>query len=298
MSYTTTEYLDAVKVRGMIPTTQNTFTTARLLALGDQAIQSYLVPRILKSKQGYYEYDIDTALNSTGVYNISRRAMGGKLINASLILGTTKEDCDWIDEDNLFETDKSPTGRPSIYLKRNQVILVPPATGHTYFRQTIPLRPGILVATSSAAQIVSINTGTKTLTFTSGTIPSTFTSSLTYDLIQDKPHFDHLAIDQIVTSVTSTTMVFQDTLPERLAVGDWVSIAEQSPVVQIPVELQPLLYQKVSNTCLRSHGFNQKADNGEKELADMEREVWPAYISRIEKEGKKLVPRNGLLRRQ
>lgn len=297
MSYTTTEFLDAVKVRSAMPTNQNTFTVARLLNLGDAELRSYILPLLMKAREFYYAYDVSTAVNTTGIYDIHTRAVGGKVINACLTDGTSRYDLNWISEEELSDTTSTQIGKPGVYIKRSQLIVVPADVPYSYFKQTIPLRPGKLVATSAAAQITAINTSTKTLSFTSGTIPTTWTTSNLFDLIQDVPHFDHLAIDQVVTSITTTAIIFSSTLPTRLAVGDWVSLVSESPVVQMPVELQPLLEQKTANTCMRSQGDMEGLKAGEQELTRMEKETWNLYQPRIEDEGKKIVIRSGILRR-
>lgn len=251
----------------------------------------------MKSQEFYYAYDVDTSINATGLYNIPTRAVGGKIVNAALISGNERYDLSWITEEGLYRTDHTVSGKPGIYIKRNEVILVPATqTGYDSIRLTITIRPGQFVETSACAQITAINTGTNTVTFASGTIPSTFVTSQTFDIIQNKPHFDHLAIDQTASSITTTTMVFSS-LPSRLVVGDWVSLAEQSCVIQCPVEIQPLLEQDTANTILRAQGDLEKAAVGEKELKKMVENTTNLYTPRIEQEGKKLVNRSRLTRR-
>lgn len=296
MSYTTTDFLTNVKMRASMPTSQTTFDSTKMLALGDAEIRSYILPLLIRSREYYLAYDDDRTINSSGVYVLSPRAIGGKLINASLLDGMTIQDLSWITEDELYTLDNSPRGVPGIYLKRNSVILVPPTQhGFPTIRLTINIRPGNLVVTTDAAQITAINTGLSTVTV-SGTVPAAFTTSLTYDLIQDEPNFDHLAIDQVATSVTSTTVVFSS-LPDRLAVGDWVSISQTSPVVQIPADLQPLLEQKVSCSLLRFQGDKDSLTLAQAELERMEKDTMALYTPRVEKAGKKLVMRNRILRR-
>lgn len=295
-SYTTTDFLDAVKIRGAIPTSQNTFTVDRLLNFGDQEIRTYFLPLIMSAREYYYAYDDERALNATGIYDISSRAVGGKLINAALIQGTSRLDLNWITEDELTRTDTPNRGRPGIYIKRNQLILIPPAPGFTTLRMTIPIRPGKMVATSSAAQITAINTATNTLTFVSGTIPTAWTTAMTFDLVQDQPHFDTLSIDLTSSAITTTTMQLSS-LSSRLAVGDWVSKANESPIIQIPAELHGCLFQACANTCLRSQGHMDALVAGERELAEMRKNAHNIYNDRIEQEGKKIILRNRSLRR-
>ena len=117
------------------------------------------------------------------------------------------------------------------------------------------------------------------------------------DLVQANPHFDTLAIDQVITSVTTTAIIFSSTLPTRLAVGDWVSLQGQSPVIQLPLELHPLLAQRVANQCLKNSPHSEAYKNGLNEVLALEKQAMHLLTPRIEKEGKKIVNRSGMLRR-
>lgn len=297
MAYTTTEFLVNVKTRAAVPTSQSTFTVSKILSLADDEIRTYILPMLSSKLEYYYAYDDERAVNASGIYDVHTRAVGGSLINVALLDSTNRVDVAWVTEDRLIRTDNTNEGILGCYLKRNQLVLLPPdAHGFSTLRMTILLRPGQLVETTTAAQITGISSNT--LSFASGTIPASFTTSVTYDLIQAGPHFDHLGIDLTASSVTSTTVVLSSTPSSRLAVGDWISLAGTSPVVQVPVEAWPLLCQKTANTLMRAQGDNEGLAAGEKELKRMEEMTSSLFTPRIKKEGKKLVIRNRILRRR
>lgn len=295
MEYTSTAFVSAVKRLAAMPTDQDTFTTEKFLEIGDEQILSYILPGLAQKLEQYYAYDVEESVNATGVYEIPSRAVGGALLNVALLDGTSRHDVSWISEDQLDRTDESLTGKPGCYIKRNQLILVPPTShGYDTLRKTILIRPNSLIQTSSAAQITAINTGTGTLTFAS--LPSTFTTARSYDFIQQNPHFDHVEIDKSATTITSTTMVFAS-LSSRLAVGDWVAIAGQSPIVQVPVELQVLLRYKAAQSCLMSQGDTEHYKTITKDIELMEKGLTSIFTPRIKQEGKKIINRSPLLRR-
>lgn len=297
MAYTTTEFLDNVKTRASVPTSQSTFTVARILSLADAELRAYIMPLFLRAREYYLAYDYQTNVTSDGLYPVPTRAIGAKLIDAYLIDGESKQNLTWLTEDELMRLDQSVRGIPGIFIKRNTVNLIPPTShGFSQIRLVYNIRPGSFIATTSAAQITGVNTGTNTLTFASGTIPSTYTTSMTFDMIQAQPHFDALAIDQTASSITTTTMVFSS-LPTLLAVGDWVSLANQSPIIQVPVEVQPLLEQKVAATLLRSQGDMESYKAAKEEVDEMKKDTQAVYLPRIEKSGKKILLRSRLLRR-
>lgn len=299
MAQTWTELLDDLKVRGMIPTSQSTFTEARLLNIANATMRSKMLPLIDKVQEGYYSYDVDTALNATGQYNIHTRAVGGKLLDASLINGNDRLQLTRYFEEDLEEID-TPPGNYGFYLKRSQIILVPRVpSGWTSLRQTFLLRPPQIIATTSGAQISAINTGTGVVTCSS--VPSSWTTSNLFDMVQAEAHFDTLAIDlpiSAITTGTSGTLTFAAaSLPSRLAVGDWIGLAGQSPVVQMPVELFPLLAQECANVTLRGQTDLTAYNLGVEEAKRLKEEILSLITPRVQNEGKKIVNRTGLLRR-
>lgn len=299
MGYTYDDIIDDIKLRGMVPTSQNTFTAARFKSIINAEIWTRATPLLMRLRENYFSYDDDRSINSSGIYRISTRAIGGKVQNLALIEGTTRYDLPWVSEEEITDTAETPIGNPGAYIKGNSVYLLP-ATSHGYdtLRMSIFLRHGQVVAEAEAAQITAIDTGTKTLTFASGTIPSGYSTSYTFDLIQQNPPFDTLAIDQAVSSVTSTTMVFSATLPTGLAVGDWVALAGQTPIIQLPVEMHPYVSQLVANQCLKNSPHTKAYETGVAEIKEMEKTIITLFSPRIEKEGKKIVNSTGILRRQ
>ncbi len=191
----------------------------------------------------------------------------------------------------------APDGGPGVYFKRNRVFVLPSdGAGFDTLRMSIVMRPNRIVTQDDAAQITQINTGTKTLTFAS--CPSTWTTASLIDLIQQNPHFDWLAIDQVITAITTTTMTFSSSLPDDLAVGDWVSLAGESTVIQCPVELQPLLAQEVANVCMKAQGDEKGYELGKEEAKMIREEVEWSITPRLESAGQKITNRTGCLRRR
>lgn len=297
MPYTTSELITGIKKRSAMPTSQATYSVQNLLSFADVELRSFIVPSVMKAQEYYYAFDVDYPINSTGVYEIPTRAIGGKIANVALVEGDNRRDVNWITEEQLTRYDQTNYGKPGVYIKRNQIYLVPKsAPGAENLRITIIIRPGQLVETQACSQIVGIDTTSNTLTFSFGTIPTSFTTQRKYDIIQSEPHFDHLMIDQSPVEITSTTIKFSS-LSDRIQVGDWVSLANQSCVVQCPVELHGLLEQATANTILRAQGDLEKTKSGEEKLQQMFQTTMNVYQPRIESEGKKVINRSRILRR-
>lgn len=299
MAQTWTELLDDIKVRGMIPTSQNTFTEARLLRLTKAALLSKVMPLADRVQEGFYSYDVDETLNDTGLYYINRRAVGAKLLDATLVNGDDTFQLTRYFEQDIQNAD-SPPGDYGFVLKRNQVRLVPRVpSAWTTFRQTILLNPANLVAVTDAAQITGIDTVTGVVTCAS--VPSSWTTANTFDHVQAEAHFDTLSLDLVASAVvtgTNGTLTFTPALlSDRLAVGDWVSLSKESPIVQVPEALLPLLAQEVANIALKSQTDQTAYKLGVDEVKEMRQAILTLVSPRVRAAGKKLVNRTGILRR-
>ena len=73
--------------------------------------------------------------------------------------------------------------------------------------------------------------------------------------------------------------------------------ANQSCIIQCPVELHGLLEQATANTILRAQGDLDKVKSGEEKLKQMYETTKNLYEPRIEAEGKKITNRSRILRR-
>jgi hypothetical protein len=297
--YTTDDLILGIKRRASIPTANATFQAADFLALADDEIRSVLLPRILSARESYYSFSIDQTLSPTSaVYSVPTRAIGAKLDGIYLVNSSTgqKINLSLVGEEEVYDPTVSPTGNPAFYFKGNAVVLVPFPVDSTYdtLRMAIFIRPSALAQTSVCAQV----TGIAGAIVTCASVPTTFTTASPLDCLNGKPHYDFRAIDQTPTAVTTGTSgtVTFSTLPSGLTIGDWLSLSETSPVVQIPTEFQPILEQRGANACLRAQGMAQQLQAGEGALKAME-DTFLLINPRAEREPKKIRNTSGLLRR-
>ena len=134
------------------------------------------------------------------------------------------------------------------------MVLVPSPSQSGTLRLEYHRRPSALVTTSAVATISSIN-GARTVITTTATIPSTIVSGISVDVVDNTPGFKTLVMDATTTATTSgTTITLTAALPSSVAAGDYVCLAGESPVPQIPVELHPLLAQRTKAAALEALG--------------------------------------------
>lgn len=82
-------------------------------------------------------------------------------------------------------------------------------------------------------------------------LPATISTSTPIDFVQSGGQCDLLDIDKTISSIAGTSLTFAS-LPDDLAVGDYICLAGQSPVPTIPLDLHPVLVQAVLCACLSS----------------------------------------------
>lgn len=232
----------------MFPSTDEALATADFLAFADEELQTEVVQVLLAAREEYLVSKIpfdQTIVSGTTRYAMPPRAIGGRLRQV-LISGT---DGAYVPLPRV-EPENSTDDVGYVFDGNSLVLTDSTLTGT--LRQTYFMRPNRLVATSAVGLITAINTGTGVVTCN---IPATFTTSERYDFVKGTPGFECSAIDLTASAVGGSTITFTaGDLPSSLAVGDYVCLAGESPIPQIPVELHPFLSQRVVVRALSAIG--------------------------------------------
>jgi hypothetical protein len=288
-AYTATQLLLSLKARGLIPTTDETFSATDFLRFVNEEVQTYIVPLLLSVREDYLVTYSDLSVTSgTDAYDIPERAVASKLRGVFYLSGSTYQPLPRIELEAAHL--ESVTGTPSAYyLRANKIVLVPSPSGSSTLRLHYYQRPNRVVETSAVGEITAINTGTRVVTL-SASCPSTFATSVTFDLVKGKAGFDTLGKDLAVSAVGASSVTFTATLPTDLAVGDFVCLAQETPIPQIPVELHPLLSERVTTTVLKALG-DSKATYAVAE--QMERKLIEVLSPRVEGSPRYVVNRYG-----
>jgi hypothetical protein len=252
-------------------------------------LQGRVAQLIMSVSEGYFLAYSDTAFSSsTTRYRIPDRAMLGKLREAYVVdsAGEVLEQLAQAPLESLGD------GLGDFYVEGEHLVFLE-ARSSDYLRMFYYRRPSALVATSAVATVSSFDSGTKTIT-TAATIPGTFSTSVTMDIVRAKPGFSCLAVDQVPTVASGTTITLTDALPTDLAAGDYVTLAGESPVPQIPVELHPLLSQATVLAALEARGDQAGVAAAGQKYSFLEKAALQQLESRVEGAPAKLVYFNPL----
>ena len=253
--------LPALKRRGMLPNTSETLADADYYALANDEMQSYIVPLLMKAREEHLIQTSEiTLVSGTDTYAVPYRAAGGKVRDVWIASSTTSgyKQLQRIEPERVG--DYASSGSPSGYrFEGNNIVIMPsPGTSAGTLRVKYHAVPNRLVAVSACAVVSSYVVATKTIT-TVATVPSTFGATVALDIVRGKPGFDSLSQDNIAVSAATTSIVTTDALSSQIlggtaSTGDYVCLAGESPIPQIPISLHPLLAQRVVYRSLEAMG--------------------------------------------
>lgn len=290
LNFTTQTLLAQVKRYGHFPTNQNTFQDSDLLDILDESMRTYIVPMLMAVREGYFtrykDYTIDPA---NGVYPIPERAIGSRLGDVQLVIGNYIEQLRLINIGQLDSQVGSPVGARAFTVQGNNIVLIPVPTSGT-LRVYYHTRPSSLVKTTDCGQIISIDTNLNQVVC--GSLPASFNLSSVLDLVKNASGFDTLQEDATLANLTGTTLTFNGALPTGLQVGDWVCLAQQSPIPQIPVEIMPLLVQKAVVKIYEIQGDQTKSKLAAADLVTKQEDLMKLVTPRIEEAPKVINPPN------
>lgn len=250
MSWTTADLLTAIKNSQMFPdASSNSLSSSSLLQFATEELYITVLPMILGIREKYYEKYSDTAYTTSTTYlNIPARSVGGTLSVVQYIVGTDVRSLEPIDPGTIATTQSS--NEPSnFYFENNTIVFYPPpAASNGTVRMRYFQRPNRLEQTSNCAQITAFNSGTGVATCTP---VSTWTTANIFDFIpQTASQATPYNLGSVISAVSATTMTFTLTAAQAalVTVGDWIALAEYTPVPEVPFELQSVLMQA---TCCR-----------------------------------------------
>lgn len=261
----------AVRRRGLIPQSGK-LAEADLLGFLNDATQDYIVPLLMSTREGFLIAKEDTAISGTE-YAMPPRASAERLYRVLLIDSAGNE----------YPLTRVETARKDnqegFELVDNTIVTVNAPSGYTSLRVEYYRMPNRLVALTSAGKVTAKTATTVTL----DTAPSTFSTSEPMDFIAGTAGFRCKGIDKTPTGWNSSTKVLTFTsgdIPSSLAVGDYVALAGETPIAQIPQTLRPLLEQAACCLALGALG-DGKLGTAQKTLEAMEKRLLPTLAPRV-----------------
>lgn len=298
--YTSDYSLAAVRRKGLLPTNGRLAETD-LLGLLNDATQDYIVPLLVGPREGYLSVTEHTAFSANqDEYELPPRAVSERLVRVSLVSATTTAPEDEYQLTRI-EASRLSSGQEGFELTDNTITLRNAPTGYSYLRIVYFRMPNRLVALEDCCKVTAVGATTVTV----DDIPSTFSTSEPLDFIAGTPGFRWRAIDKTPTNVDQGTNILTFTsgdIPSTLAVGDYVALAGETPIAQVPVTLRSLLEQQTVCLALEALGDSRLAAS-QKTRDGMEKRLAPTLqprvtgsprviVGRVTGGGQRVLPRN------
>jgi hypothetical protein len=265
--FTTTALVAGVKRRGFLSGGSG-LSSGEILQYASDELRTG-IPAFLKSiREEYIIASVDIAVSSALV-DVPARAVGAALRTIGMLQTDGRVlSLDRIEPENADGL-TGQTGTPTGYVFRgNQVELLPAPTSGT-LRLTYQQRPGQLVLPSACARV----TGTDdSFTLTVASVPSTMTAGVLCDLVSGTPNFVASALDLEIVAVTTTTIEFTSIIDTLFSVGDFVCLAGETCIPQVPTEVHDLLAQATAAAVADAQG-SQRLDSINKKLEKLREET-------------------------
>ena len=283
--YIVDSLIPTLKLLPLMPSVQALFTEDNLVTIMNFEMSSKILPLIDNQAEEYFITRDDIIYSqSVRIYPLPTRATADKLRSVSFV-------------DSNFNEIRIPRLRPEdimsnvnatglainpalwgFYLQGDNVILyLGSYTGSSQAYKFLRLRfvrmPSTLVMSSACGEITAVSGNIITV----DAVPGTFTTSATYDIVSNSPQMfvskgDDLTVTSIVANVITFTSIPINThsAVQGPQIGDWVCLAMQSPIPQIPFKPGfELLLQLSAAKCLEIHGDTQGFNIAMSQAADM-----------------------------
>lgn len=273
MAYTNSQLLLSIKRRVLMPISQQTFEDNEILDLASEIIETDLLPKILQSRQEFYVTYTDLTLTKRSTDNfawvrIPKRAVGQSIVT-------------------IKDTQDNSLDQSSYWVEGSKIYFgsVDSGTYRIYYH----LRPGKLVEVSECALITDVTSNVITVS----AFPTGFdTAGLKYDLIRGSAAFDSLnhSISRSAIDTGALTITFAASdVSSELAVGDYVTIEDETPIPQIPVEWFNYLAQLTAVQILESIGDHEAMKTAMTKLGRIEQNMLTLISPRIERKPKAII---------
>ena len=297
VTYTVDDLVTHIKNKAAVPSTLGKgLTLEDILRYMNDEMRYFIIPLLTSIREEFFVTYSDTLIGTSSTFAIPSDALGNKLRDVLRIdPNGNKFSIARIEPEDLPRFNQSSNYIRGFYIENNNIKILGNLNTTDTLRLTYFKRPNDLVLYSgtsayNCAKIATVGAGGAITT--SLTIPSTFTTSASYDIIKATPLFDLLQ-ENITASVASgTNMTLSSTT--GASVGDYVCLAGESCIPQIPVECYALLGERVVMKICQSLGDKENYAIAKQEADDIKEQLLQLLSDRVEGENRKIINTDNL----
>lgn len=281
---TSDELIISIRNLGCVPDTASPGAAdIDLLLHADEALRNYLLPRLLNLRESYYVLRERRPVVSTqSWYRLPTRAAFDRLKGLWNVQGT--------DRSKIGPAKDDDAG--SGYVLEGNGVRILPEPSHGYsgsLEFAFYQRPGSLVLTEDARQVLTVDPVTRIVTFATA-VPATWTSALKYDVHSEHSGAELKLWDQLATVPVGSSMTFTSAIDgstfgsKPVEVGDWIVVAGKSAAPALPTELHGALSRQVAMHFAEASGDVQMVQTHAQVIEKYLKEVTAAMETRVESE--------------
>ena len=266
-AWTVTELLADVRKLGGLPSNAALgLADSDLVAHADVAMAASIVPHVMSMTEEFYVALFDyTLVSGQAAYRLPPRSIGGRLRDVQIVYGSIINPLPRLEPTDTNGFVANQTGLPfGFYARSGSVILLPAASVSGTLRLSYFVQPGRFITTAAGTGygvITGVTYSTSSVVITYSAASNLFTAVPTVDVISARPPYEHLAVDGVKTaSGIGTVTINNVNVSPQIAVGDLVTFAEQSPIVQAPNEAFSLLSHETALRVAESLKHSERID--------------------------------------
>jgi len=303
--YTTNSLIEAIKLKGMIPTSQNTIKTENFITFINEEMDLGVLPHILAfHEDNFTRSEVIQLEPGKNRYQIPSRAIGNKLKDIYLVDSNNNlQELTRVSNGDLADYNSVDTWPHAFYLEGDSIVLLGNPTSSDRIKFLYHVRTNRIVQEYRAAQIISVDNNKVVI----GAIPTLGTTQLLTvgtkcDIVRAKSPHSCAIIDSSIISITAVgsthEIVLSDSnLESTVRAGDYLNLAEETIIPQVPPELHGLLAQRVVARCLEALGDATGLQLANTKIAELEIKTGTLIDNRVENAPQKIKNRWGLISR-
>lgn len=277
-TFDTTAFVAAVRRHARAPTSGTAapgWADSDILAVANEELRRSLTPKLMAERAEFFVAVKDTALVAgTDSYSLPTRGALGKLREVQLVSadGTVRNLRAGNPEELNGRDTTSNNGTPEFYYFRAQSLVLvpaPDATTYTTLRLHYFRRPNRLVTVAECMTITSVASAP---TY-AGSKPASILTSTPVDVVSGSEPFQSRSDDLTPSAVVASTSVSFSSAVSGAAVGDYICLAGEAPVLQLPSEFFDLLVLRTADAMLAPGTDTQAFQAVGVKLAEAEKAV-------------------------